>query len=213
MSPTPRTWPTFAAELLAARATLRLPDEVGLAIRADRHRLHLSQRAYAVRRRMSSAMVARLETRSGELKLDDVIRALDGTAFVLCLCHRGGEGESPALAGSVPQHEVPRHDPGTGPPTTPGHVEPSGPTPVRPRGADTAGIGPTTAPTPVSPCFWPRSELVARVRDGSRRFPAHHHTAQVSRPPLWWWYSEATWAYAKEPNWYAPRWAPWGEAS
>ncbi|WP_392543077.1 hypothetical protein [Oryzobacter telluris] len=98
MTRTPRTWPTFAAGLLAARASLRLPDEVGLAIRADRRRLGLSQRAYATRRQLSAALVARLETRAGDLKLADVIRGLDGTQFALCLCHRPDQGESPALA-------------------------------------------------------------------------------------------------------------------
>lgn len=43
-------WPTFAAEVLNARASLRLDEEVGLAFRADRQRLGVSQRAYAVHR-------------------------------------------------------------------------------------------------------------------------------------------------------------------
>ena len=41
----PRSWPTFAAEVLRARESLQLADEVGLALRADRQRLGLSQRA------------------------------------------------------------------------------------------------------------------------------------------------------------------------
>ncbi len=169
MNPTPRTWPTFAAELVAARAGLRLPDEVGLAIRADRRRLGLGQRAYAARRRLTAAMVARLETRAGDLKLSDVIRGLESTAFVLCLCHRPDVGESAAAATARPR----------------------------------------SVPIPVSPASWPRAELIARVRSGSRRFPAHHPAWQVDTPPLWWWNTEATYAYAKAPNWYAPRVTRW----
>ena len=45
-----RMWPTFAAEVLSARASLRLGDEIGLAFRAERQRLGLSQRAYAAHR-------------------------------------------------------------------------------------------------------------------------------------------------------------------
>ena len=169
MEPTPRTWPTFAAELVEARACLQLPDEVGLAIRADRRRLGLSQRAYATRRRLTAAMVARLETRAAELKLRDVIRGLEGTDFVLCLCRRVDGGEVAA----------------------------------------TTMAPPTWTATPVPPSFWPRAELLARVRSGTRRFPAHHPAWQVDRPPLWWWNTEATYAYAVRPNWYAPRTLPW----
>lgn len=167
MTPTPRTWPTFADQLLTARTRLDLAQEIGLALRADRRRLHLSQRAYAVRRGLTNVMVARLEAHAGDLKLGDVVHALDGTAFELRLCHRAPEGEEPAGHGTV-----------------------------------------------VAPGYWPRTELLARTRDGSRRFPAHHPTGQVSRPPLWWWNREATWAFAKEPNWYAPRTgAGWDVAS
>jgi hypothetical protein len=177
MKRTPRTWPTFAAELLAARAALRLPTEVGLAIRADRRRLGLSQRSYATRRRLTAAMVARLESRAGDLKLADVIRGLEGTPFMLCLCHRPDEDDSGALAQLSPSDQVSLTD----------------------------GQPSQVPPEPVSARFWPREELVARVRSGTRRFPAHHTAWQVDRPPLWWWYAEATYAYAKPPHWYAPR--------
>lgn len=166
MTPTSRTWPTFAAELVVARARLDLFQEIGLAVRADRRRARLSQRAYALRRGFTSAFVARLETRAADLKLGDVVRALEGTAFVLRLCHRTPEGDD--AGGQV-------------------------------------GV--------VDPGFWPRTDLLARTRDSSRRFPPHHPTEQVTRPPLWWWNREATWAYAKEPNWYAPRADGWDAVS
>ena len=62
-------------------------------------------------------------------------------------------------------------------------------------------------PTPVHPTFWPRAELLARVRGGRRRFPAHHVIEQVSYPPNWWWFAESSRAGAVEPDWYAPRYA------
>jgi hypothetical protein len=88
MSLIPMTYPTFAQELLAARAALTLPDEVGLAVRADRRRLRLSQRAYARRRGWPLSRVARLEAAAGGMKLGEVATALEGTPFVLALCRR-----------------------------------------------------------------------------------------------------------------------------
>ncbi len=58
-------------------------------------------------------------------------------------------------------------------------------------------------PVPVAATHWPRDELVALVRDGSRRFPAHHDTGQVTYPPTWWWYAESTRAGSVRPHWYA----------
>ena len=71
-----------------ARESLQLADEVGLALRADRQRLGLSQRAYAARRGWTLATVIRLESAAGAMKLGDVDAALAATPFQLCLCHR-----------------------------------------------------------------------------------------------------------------------------
>ena len=57
----------------------------------------------------------------------------------------------------------------------------------------------------VDPASWPETELVARVRNGSRRFPAHHETRAVINPPNWWWHREFFHGHAPEPRWYAPR--------
>jgi len=160
----PMTYPTFVRELLVARAGLTLAAQVGLAVRADRRRLRMSQRRYACHRGWSPSRVVRLESGAGELKLADVEAALEGTRHVLALCHRPPSG-------------------------------PEGPTPV-------GGVG---LPVPVVAEDWPRTELVARVRDGSRRFPAHHDTRQVDIPPLWWWSAESTIAGSRAPDWYAPR--------
>ena len=77
----PQMWPTFAAEVLAARASLRLGDEIGLALRADRQRLGLSQRAYAAHRGWTLGTVIRLETAADAMKLGDVVDALVGHAL------------------------------------------------------------------------------------------------------------------------------------
>lgn len=187
MECTPPSWPTFARELLAARDTLDLSTEVGLAIRADRHKRGLSQRAYAAVRGLTVSSVIRLETAASGLKLGDVVAALEGTDFMVCLCHRPLP-PVPVLAA----------------------VEP----PATPTGSDSArddvrevepGPPPEAPPAPVHPTYWPRSELVARVRGRSRRFPAHHVVEQTSSAPPWWWYAESTLAGAVAPDWYAPR--------
>lgn len=61
------------------------------------------------------------------------------------------------------------------------------------------------AATIVDPATWPMTELIARVRDGSRRFPAHHETEAVINPPNWWWHREYFVGWGPEPEWYAPR--------
>jgi hypothetical protein len=57
----------------------------------------------------------------------------------------------------------------------------------------------------VDPGSWSETELVARVRHGSRRFPAHHDTHAVVNPPSWWWHREFFRGLGPEPQWYAPR--------
>ncbi|CAN7173776.1 helix-turn-helix domain-containing protein [Knoellia sp. LjRoot47] len=63
----------------------------------------------------------------------------------------------------------------------------------------------------VDPGSWPEVELVARIRDGSRRFPAHHETEAAISPPTWWWHREFFHGLGPAPQWYAPRpsRAPW----
>ncbi|MFW5468594.1 helix-turn-helix domain-containing protein [Knoellia sp. CPCC 206435] len=67
------------------------------------------------------------------------------------------------------------------------------------------GEGASAAAEIVEPASWPETELVARVRDGSRRFPAHHETRAVTNPPNWWWHREFFHGVGPEPRWYAPR--------
>ncbi|WP_156971295.1 hypothetical protein [Knoellia sinensis] len=65
--------------------------------------------------------------------------------------------------------------------------------------------GAVSSATIVDPMDWPLTELIARVRDGSRRFPAHHETRSVINPPAWWWHREFFVGKGPEPRWYAPR--------
>jgi hypothetical protein len=197
-------WPTFAAEVLRARASLRLGDEVGLAVRAERQRLGMSQRAYATHRGWTLGTVIRLESAADAMKLGDVDAALAGTAFQLCLCHRP-PGHEPGVA-VLPAPDSP-HSPD--PPAA--DAEPPASTAPAPGPGDEPGASPgspddsPTVPQPVHPAFWPRAELVARVRGGCRRFPAHHVTEQVGSGPPWWWYAESSRAGTVAPNWYAPQ--------
>ena len=135
------TYPTFATQLLTARRTLTLADHIGLALRAHRHHLRQSQRAYAARRHWTQTHVARLETTADTQRLADILQALHGTGYTLALV------------------------------TTPS----------------------STAPTTIiTPTHWPTPELIARVRGGRRRFPAHHTTHRTSTAPQWWLHNEST---------------------
>lgn len=153
------------ADLDDAVRRLTVADAVGLALRAHRRRLGLSQRAYAAVRGRPPVAIARLESAAGSLRLDDVVDALDDTGFALALvaCANGEAGNVTA--------------------------------------------------TVVDPGSWPLTELLARVRDGSRRFPAHHETEAVINPPTWWWHREFFAGKGPEPQWYAPRPAPGPEQS
>ena len=76
---------------------------------------------------------------------------------------------------------------------------------VRPGDEDTG----STPAAIVGPDSWPMTELLARVRDGSRRFPAHHEAQAVVSPPSWWWHREFfAGRPGPEPQWYAPRPTP-----
>ena len=194
-------WPTFAAELLAARASLRLGEEIGLALRAERHRLGMSQRTYAAHRGWTLSTVIRLESSADGLKLGDIVDALSGTAFVLTLCHRPPT-DDPAPA--MPSPDTPN--------TADQSVMPASAAPVPPPPATAAPTpepqpedDPHALPQPVHPAFWPQAELIARVRGGSRRFPAHHVTERSGGGPPWWWYAESSRAGTVAPDWYAPR--------
>ncbi|EAQ00192.1 hypothetical protein JNB_08474 [Janibacter sp. HTCC2649] len=70
------------------------------------------------------------------------------------------------------------------------------------------GDGSNVTATVVEAGSWPLTELLARVRDGSRRFPAHHETRAVVIPPRWWWHREFLAGQGPEPQWYAPRPTP-----
>lgn len=203
----PRMWPTFAAELLRARASLRIGDEVGLALRADRQRLGLSQRAYAERRGWTLGTVIRLESAADALKLGDVDAALEDTPFMLCLCHRPTSPDS-----GVGAHAVTGAGAG-GTEPAPSSAEPVPPRSSEPDGSAVDPSTPSAAPMPVHPAFWPRAELIARVRGGRRRFPAHHVTEQVDSGPPWWWYAESSRAGSTSPDWYAPQHTRRGRAA
>lgn len=210
----PLTFPTFARELLEARAALTVVEEIGLALRAHRRALGLSQRAYALRRGYARSTFARLEAGAGGVKLDDVIAALDGTGFGLYL---GRTDPAPTLPPDEPAPASALT------PTLP-------PTELRPEGDGTlvdglaaehedpsssgAAYGASRSPRPlpgrpppVPVTAWPRPELIARVRGGTRRFPGHRVTTQITFPPTWWWVHEYFAGSTNPPHWYS---SPYG---
>ena len=66
---------------------------------------------------------------------------------------------------------------------------------------------PPSTPKPdvgVPPDAWLATDLVARVRGGSRRFPAHRVVEPVVNPPMWWWMHEFFSGPSEKPQWYAP---------
>jgi hypothetical protein len=163
------------AALQRARSSITVADEVGLALRAHRRQLGLSQRAYAVPRGLSRAMLARLEAGAGQMSLATVSQALEGTGFRLYVGRDDTEGPPP-VAGARPAR-LPR----------------------RPGGEQTPELG-----RPVPADEWEATDLVARVRGGSRRFPAHREVRAVENPPLWWWVQQFFAGPTEEPQWYAP---------
>ena len=83
------------------------------------------------------------------------------------------------------------------------------PPPTVPEGAASALSGSVRqcAPPPdvgIPPETWLPTDLVARVRGGSRRFPAHRVVEPVVNPPMWWWMHEFFSGPTEQPQWYAP---------
>jgi hypothetical protein len=120
-------------------------------------------------------MLARLEAGAGRMSLDTVVGALEGTGFVLRV---GFDPLPPQPSGAAADEEG----------DTAARVESS---PVSP------AVG-------VPPEAWQATDLVARVRGGSRRFPAHRKVHAVVNPPTWWWMHEFFNGPSEEPQWYAP---------
>lgn len=169
--------PSLAGHVRQARERLRLPDEVGLALRAHRFDVRMSQRRYAEARGMSRSLLARLEAGDASMSLATVVDALEGTGFALFL----GREEEPSSP----------------PPAAADALVP----PTRPPGAPAV---PSTRER-VPPDAWRETELLARVRGGGRRFPAHRRTLYVKgSPPLWWWMHEFFVDPSDPPLWYAP---------
>jgi transcriptional regulator with XRE-family HTH domain len=98
-----------------------------------------------------------------------------------------------ALAGTGFELRVTFDEP---PPRTPGAAEEAPST--------TPPVGAPSAQVVIPPETWLPTDLVARVRGGSRRFPAHRVVEPVSEPPLWWWIHEFFSGPTEKPQWYAP---------
>ena len=198
----PRSWPTFAAEVLSAEVpAARRRGRPRL--RADRQRLGLSQRAYAAQRGWTLATVIRLESAAGAMKLGDVDAALARTPRSSCACAIARPATSGAAA---PRSRPPRPPAASTPPANPRRDAPTGP---RRRGGSHARATRTRRATPgLSRCTRRTGRAPSSspgCAAGGGRFPAHHVTEQVGTGPPWWWYAESCRAGSVSPDWYAPQ--------
>lgn len=176
----------YLPQLARARAGLTVSDEIGLALRAHRRALGLSQRRYAASRGLSRAMLARLEAGAGSMSLDTVVEALRGTGFTL----RVGMTPTPPRPTGAAQldEEVAAKDLADDDAARCVELSRAGPQPCE----------------HVPPGAWDPTDLIARVRGGSRRFPAHRDVLAVADPPLWWWIHEFFNGPTEKPQWYSP---------
>ena len=166
--------PAQLAALERARECLDVRAEVGLALRDHRRRLRLSQRAYARLRGLHRSMLARLEAGTADVSLQSAVDALEGTGFALYV---GVAEDPPEPAPSAAAGRVPRSAPLS---------------------------APSRSRRRVPPDAWEATDLVARVRGGGRRFPAHRRVRAIDMPPPWWWVHEFFVGPTEEPHWYAP---------
>lgn len=165
----------FLEPLRRAQAGLTVADEVGLALRAHRRELGMSQREYAAARGLSRPKLARLEADAGRMHLESIQNALEGTGFAL----------SVSRCPSDPRPEGDEEGSRVGSP------------------AQLVVVGASVRRS-VLPEEWESTDLVARVRGGRRRFPAHRAVQAVDSPPLWWWMHEFFEGPSEEPRWYSP---------
>lgn len=195
--------PTLIRELLEARQTVDVIASIGLAVRDDRRRRSLSQRAYAAARGWPRSRVVRLESCPGEVRLRDVVEALEDTGYGLFLGFAESSDhpvdDTPQEVVSSPHEATGVHEKtaAQGPPT---HL-------VKARSA----ITPASASSPipankegraVGVDHWPVSDLIGRTAAG-RRFPAHRATVRTSAAPLWWLKNRSTDARSRPPLWSA----------
>ena len=167
---------TLSRQLEWARGRLTVPDEVGLALRSHRRHVGMSQRTYARFRGLSRPLLARAEAGAANIPLGTVITLLEGTGFALFVGFADEPTIPPPVDSKALAAPVPR-------PREPGEVRKW---------------------LPLGPDAWLGSELLARVRGGSRRFPAHALTRYVKgSPPLWWWMHEFFTDPSNPPHWYA----------
>lgn len=208
--------PTLIWELLAARQCVNLMSSVALAVRDDRRRRSLSQRAYAAARGWPRSRVVRIESVPGQVRLCDIVEALDGTGYGLFL---GFAATRDHLTDGTPREGVssPPQKTGQREATAP-HDPPAGPGAATMTGSTTevgsagSAVAPPFGPAPageegeavgaVGAEHWPVSELVARTGAG-RRFPPHRTTVRISAAPLWWLKNKSTDARCRPPLWSA----------
>lgn len=209
----------------SAREAMSFDDMVGCAVRRDRLRRRESQRAYAVRRGLSSAFVARLESRPGDLGLGAVLSGLEPTAHGLALVPTGMRScvATTLVAPSAGEvgaavHEMVEASGGSlrcfaetvglsrsmlsRAQNTPAGLKLGVIRGLLGKGGLTLAVAEREGGMVLQPDDWDVGEIAARVRGGQRRLAGHRVPLHTPEGPSWWWRTTAP----LPPGVLAPQW-------
>ncbi len=184
---------TLIAERLTAVERYTVLDGISMAIRGERARRGLDQRAYAALVGLSKSQLARLERDPGSIRLTQVLAVLEGTSHRLGVHVRGAGGADSADEDAAEEDEA-AHD----------AAEQDQADEREPGGDGSAEGAGTLGGPPLTGDDWPLEELMARTSAGAR-FPAHRAVRRVGYGgPAWYRRNYQCWISPPEgPDWTA----------
>lgn len=212
-----------------SRASMRADDMIGCALRRDRLRRRESQRAYAARRGLSAAFVARLESRPGDLRFAAVLAGLEPTAYGLavipdgirpCIATElvdlkasaistmvrdfvrasGVSGRQFAESMTLPRMTVSRAQ------NDPSSLKLSAVRAVLAAGMLSLVVVVRESGMVLHPEDWDVGEIAAEARGGQRRLAGHRVPLHTPDGPQWWWHTHES----REPDAVTPQWTTLG---
>lgn len=192
------------------RAELTITDEVGLAMRASRRMMRMSQRRYAAMHGWSASQQARVETRAGDLAVGQVRWMVESTEFVLGIIGEGGTTtitSATDISGWVVE-QCTRQGMSTREVADCAGTSQAMVSRARTgHRVDRVSLGAVTdivralggtvrlawdepnGPEFLEPAHWPNAAVLPSVRGGARRFPAHEWLRQASGwGPMWYFH-------------------------